>query len=88
MTDVRAKNMTSTGAASVGPCRVRGMSMVASGAGSVSFKNGGASGTELIKIDLHGAGTHTVDVPSNGVWLTQDPYVTLTGVTSITFFYG
>lgn len=90
MTDVKAKNMTATGAAGLGGARtrVRGMSMVASGAGSVSFKDGGSGGTELIKIDLGGAGTYTVDIPSDGVLFQADPYLTLSSVTSITFFYG
>ncbi len=91
MTDVRAKNLTSTAAAAVGPCRVRAIYYVCGAAtGSISFKNGGSGGAEVIKIDTP-AGvtiTGTVDPPSDGVWFTQDPYVTLTNITSITFFYG
>lgn len=89
-TDVKAKNLTATAAASVGPCRVKSVYFVSpAGGGSVSFKNGGSSGTELIKLDAPAAalGTHVL-LPGEGVWFTQDPYVTITTVTSVTFFYG
>ena len=89
-TDVRAKNLTSTAAAGVGPCRIKAVYFVSPvGGGSVSFKNGGSGGTELIKIDAPPAVTGTtVDIPGEGVRFTADPYVTITSVTSVTFFYG
>ena len=91
MTDVRAKTLTSTAAATVGPCRVRAIYYVCgASAGSISFKNGGASGAELLNVATPGGVTisGTIDVPSDGIWFTQDPYVTLTDITSMTFFYG
>lgn len=92
-TDVKAKNLTTSGAASVGPTRIRGVYFVnASQAGSVSIKEGGSSGTELVKIDApantSGTGATYVLFPGNGVWFKADPYVTLTQVGSVTFFYG
>lgn len=89
-TDVKAKNLTATAAASVGPCRIKGIYYVSPvGGGSISIKNGGASGTELIKIDAPAAvGSQNVLIPGEGVLFLQDPYVTITTVTSVTFFYG
>lgn len=92
-TDVKAKTMTSTGAADVGGARtrVRGIYYVASAsAGSISFKDGGASGTELINVATPASATATgsVLIPSDGVLFQADPYLTITGVTSVTFFYG
>ncbi len=56
---------------------------------AVSFKNGGASGTELLALTAPPAvGATYVDIPSDGIWFTQDPYVTITTVTNVTFFYG
>lgn len=91
MTDVRAKTMTGTAAASVGPCRVRAIYYVCGAAtGSISFKRGGASGAELLNFATP-AGvtiTGTIDIPSDGLWFIEDPYVTLSNITSMTFFYG
>lgn len=86
-TDVKAKNMTATGASGVGSTRIRTVYFVGA-AGSVSIKNG-SGGTELIKLDSGAGGVNTtVYFPGEGVLFSTDPYVTLTGVTSVTFFYG
>ena len=92
-TDVKAKNLTVTGASGVGTTRVRGVYFVnGAQAGSVSFKDGGATGTELIKLDApantSGTGSTYLPIPGNGVWFRDDPHVTLTQVSSVTFYYG
>lgn len=92
-TDIKAKNLTATGASGVGGTRVRGIYFInGATAGSVSFKDGGASGTERIKIDAPANTTGTGDtylpLPGEGILFREDPYVTLTIVTSVTFFYG
>jgi hypothetical protein len=93
--DVKSKNVTSTGASSIGTPRARVKSVyIVNGAtaGSVSFKDGGSGGTELIKIDTPanttGTGSMMILIPSDGVVFQADPYLTLTNVTSVTFFYG
>lgn len=93
--DVKAKTMTATGASGIGTPRARVKSVyVVNGAsaGSVSFKQGGSSGAELIKLDTPanttGTGSMYVLIPSDGVIFEADPYLTLTNVTSVTFFYG
>lgn len=93
-TDVKAKTLTATGASGVGGTRVRGIYFVNGGtAGSVSFKDGGASGTERILIDAPANtvawnGTTYLPLPGEGILFRADPYITLTVVTSVTFFYG
>lgn len=93
--DVRAKNMTATGASGIGTprARIKGVYYVPGGtAGSVSFKDGGSGGTELLKLDTpantSGTGAMYVLIPQDGVLFEADPYLTLTNVTSVTFFYG
>lgn len=94
-TDVKSKTLSSTGAANVGGSRTRVKAIYfvnGATAGSVSFKDGGSSGTELINIatpaNTTGTGSMTVLIPDQGVLFQQDPYLTLTNVTSVTFFYG
>ena len=92
--DVKAKTMTSTGATGIGTPRARIKSVYAllgANTGSVSFKDGGSGGTELLKFDTP-ANTTTgymyALLPSDGVLFEADPYLTLTNVTSVTFIYG
>lgn len=92
-TDIKAKNMTASGVAGIGATRVKGIYFVnGATAGSVSFKDGGSGGVERIKIDAPanttGNGTTYLPLPGEGVLFRADPYVTITTVTSVTFFYG
>lgn len=92
--DVKAKTVTATGASGVGlpRARIKGVyALLGSLAGSVSFKDGSASGTELLKFDTpvsSATGNMYVIIPGDGVRFEADPYITLTNVTSVTFFYG
>jgi hypothetical protein len=92
--DVKAKTVTSTGASGIGTPRARIKAVYAllgASAGSVSFKDGGSGGTELLKFDtpLNSAtGYLYALIPNDGVRFEADPYITLTNVTSVTFFYG
>lgn len=93
--DVKAKTMTSTGASGIGTprARIKAIYYVPNGtAGSISFKDGGTGGTELINLatpaNTLGTGAMYVLIPGDGVRFEADPYLTLTNVTSVTFFYG
>lgn len=93
--DVKAKTVTSTGASGIGTprARIKAIYYVAGAtAGSVSFKDGGSGATELINLatpaNTAGTGAMYVLVPGDGVRFEADPYITLTNVTSVTFFYG
>lgn len=92
--DVKAKTVTATGASGIGTPRARIKAVYAllgASAGSVSFKDGGALGTEQIKFDTptsSATGYLYVLIPNDGVRFEADPYLTLTNVTSVTFFYG
>ncbi len=90
-TDVKAKQLAATAAASIGPARIKGVHYVSGAtAGTISFKNGGSSGTELLLINTPaGVGVcQNVLIPGEGVRFDQDPYVTITNTAFVTFFYG
>lgn len=93
--DVKAKTMTSTGATQIGLPRARIKAVYyvpGASAGSVSFKDGGSGGAELLNLatpaNTSGTGSMYVLIPFDGVRFEADPYLTLTNVTSVTFFYG
>jgi len=93
--DVKSKTMTSTGASGIGTprARIKAISYFPGGsAGFISFKDGGSCATELINLatpaNTSGTGSMSVLIPGDGVRFEADPYLTLTNVTSVTFFYG
>ena len=92
--DVRSKTMTTTGATGIGQpsARIKAIYYVAGTAGSISFKDGGSGGEEKILLatpaSTAGNGSTYVLIPGDGVVFRADPYLTITGPTSVTFFYG
>jgi hypothetical protein len=92
--DVKAKTMTETGATGIGipRARIKAIYYVAGTAGSISFKDGGASGEEKILLatpaSTAGNGSTSIMIPGDGVVFRGDPYITITGPSSVTFFYG
>jgi hypothetical protein len=92
--DVRSKTMTTTGATGIGQprARIKSIYYVAGTAGSISFKDGGSGGEEKILLatpaSTAGNGSTYVLIPGDGVVFKDDPYLTITGPTSVTFFYG
>lgn len=93
-TNILAVTKTATGAlGTTGRCRIKGIYyVVASSAGSISLKDGGSTGNELLNIatpaNTAGTGVVSVWLPGDGILFQADPYLTLTNVTSVTFFYG
>jgi hypothetical protein len=92
--DVKAKTMTATGATGIGipRARIKAIYYVAGTAGSISFKDGGVSGEEKILLatpaSTAGNGSTSIMIPGDGVVFRGDPYITITGPSSVTFFYG
>lgn len=85
--DVKAKKLTATGALGVGPARIKALSFVPA-AGSIQIRDGSASGTIILEIDTGASSDSYMEVPCDGIRSVDDPYVTLTTVTSVTVFYG
>jgi hypothetical protein len=91
--DVKSKHLNATGAVVDQPTRVKGFSIcaTASAAGTMVLKDGGSSGTTLIEVDIpanSNPNSFYTLVPGEGVRFTTDVYATLTGISSITVYYG
>jgi hypothetical protein len=92
-TDVKAKKVTATGAATIGLPRIRikGIYYVSGAtAGSVAINDGSAAGPLALSIDTPALATwtDTIMFPGEGILCQGDPYVTLTNAVSVTLFYG
>jgi hypothetical protein len=88
-TDVKAKSLAASGSVYGDRTRVRGMVITpASSAGSVTLKDGGSSGTEIMAITTVANGeTFNVLIPAEGVLFSTNVYATLSNA-SVTVFYG
>ena len=89
--DSKSTTVTSSGAVFAGPARVVGIYYVASGtAGFVTIKDGGSSGTQLLKIATPASATATQYIPLSGspIRCETSAYATLSNVTSCTVVYN
>ena len=90
-TDVSAANVSLSGTAVGYRTRVRGL-VVAPGSanGSVTFKDGGSSGTTLMSFTTVANGEpFNIIIPAEGVLFETDVYVALAGTgTAAVVFYG
>ena len=97
-TDVQASvPLTSTGQftnqtpTALGRTRVKAVYMIPSAtAGSVIFKDGGASGTTVITLNTVASAAQPTYLifPGEGVLFSTNIHGTVTNVTSVTIFYG
>lgn len=86
--DVKAKRLTGTGAASLGRTRLRQIQVLTSaGAGRLTLTNGNGGAT-VLDIDFLASDSHSVNIPDEGILFTSDIYVdTFTNITALTLFY-
>jgi hypothetical protein len=93
--ELQSTRVTSSGAISSSGCRVHGI-WVMGGAtnGTVILKNGGASGTTVLTLDVPGittsGTTHAsfLPIPGDGLWFTTDCYAALTTVAGCTVLFS
>ncbi len=87
--DVRAKRLTGTGAASTGRARLRQVQvLVGGGAGRLTLTDGNGGAT-IVDLDFVQSSTHSVNIPDEGLLFTSDIHVgTATNVTALTIFFS
>ena len=89
-TDVSSATATADGTLVNQPTRIKGILLTTTTtAGSVVFKDGGASGTTKLTLNTPAvAEMFNALLPAEGVRFTTDVYVDVTNVSSVTVFYG
>lgn len=88
-TDVKAKSLAASGAVTTFRSRLRGIIVEpGTGAGSVTFKDGGTGGTTVFAVNtIAGGEPFNCLIPAEGVLFSTDIYATLVD-TKITAFYA
>jgi hypothetical protein len=91
-TDVKSTRLTASGDVFIDRCRLKSMYLFGGAtAGTVQFKDGGASGTILCEVDVPAitVGPVYILVPNEGVLFRSSIYAAFTGgVAAVTAFYG
>ena len=86
--DVKATYLTASGSVFAGPARVGTIHYHGAGStGSIVLKDGGASGTTLLTMDIHSNATGELNIPDEGMRFATDVYAVLTNISSTTVFY-
>lgn len=88
--DVKAAHIEATGTMVSGRNRLKGYQCISGGtAGDIIFRDGGASGTILLRFNI-GTGTQPIGlpIPGEGILFTTDIHVTLPATAKATIFYG
>lgn len=91
--DVKSQHVNASGSIFAQPARVKGFAIcaTASQAGTLLLKDGGSGGTTRIEIDIpsnSNPNSFYVAVPGEGVRFYDNIYASLTGIASVTVFYG
>ena len=92
-TDVKSSHLTSSGSVYAGPTRIKGFSICATAStpGTMILKDGGSSGTNLLEVDIpsnSNPNSFYTLIPGEGIRFTTNVYATLTGIASVTVYYG
>ena len=91
--DVKSTHLNASGSIFNQPARIKGFSIcaTASTAGALLLKDGGSGGSTVIEIDIpsnSNPNSFYISVPGEGVRCYTNIYATLTGIASVTVFYG
>ena len=86
--DVKTKRLTAVGSAAVGPARIRQIQVLTeAGAGRLTITDGNGGATAL-DIDFKQNDSHSINIPDDGIRV-SDIYVSVeTNITAITVFYS
>ena len=86
--DVRTKRITGTGSLSVGPARIRQIQLkTASGTPRLTVTDGDG-GSTVLDLDFNASDTHSVNIPANGIRVSDIFVSALTNITAATIFFN
>ena len=91
--DVKSAHLNASGSVFAQPARVKGFSIcaTANAAGTLLLKDGGSGGTTLLEVDIpanSNPNSFYTLIPGEGIRFLTNIYATLTGIASVTVYYG
>jgi len=91
LTNVFSEHNDATGVIYAGPTNLAGYQIAPGGtAGEIIFRDGGASGTERLRVNIPAAPLTPIStlIPGNGIRFTTNIHVTLPTAAAVTIFCG
>ena len=86
--DVKSKRITATGSLGVGPARIRQIQLkTAAGTPRLTVTDGNG-GSTVLDLDFNQSDTHSVNIPSNGIRVSDIYISTFTNITAATVFFN
>jgi hypothetical protein len=86
--DVKAKRLTATGSVGVGPARIRQIQVLTTTGTPRLTITDGNGGATVLDLDFLASDSHSVNIPSDGIRV-SDIYVSaFTACTAVTVFYN
>tara|TARA_R100001369_G_C3202458_1_gene146111 strand:- start:107 stop:376 length:270 start_codon:yes stop_codon:yes gene_type:complete len=86
--DVQSKRLTGAGSAGVGPARIRQVQIkTTTGSPRITFTNGNG-GAVILDMDLDASNTHSVNIPDDGIRVSDIFVSVFTACTSVNVFYS
>lgn len=86
--DIKSKRITATGSLAIGPARIRQIQLkTAAGTPRLTVTDGNGGAT-VLDLDFNESDTHSVNIPANGLRV-SDIYVSVfTNITAATVFFN
>lgn len=86
--DVKTKRLSATGSAGVGPARIRQLQVKTTTGSPRLTMTDGNGGATVLDMDLNADDTHSVNIPEEGLRVSDIYVSTFTACTSVTVFYS
>jgi len=86
--DVKAKRLTGTGSAAVGPARIRQIQVLTTTGTPRLTVTDGDGGSTVLDLDFIASDSHSVNIPDEGIRVSDIYIETLTNITALTVFYS
>lgn len=87
--DVKSKRVAATGSLAVGPARIRQIQVKTATSGTPRLTiSDGSGGATVLDLDFNTTQVHSVNIPSNGIKVSDVHIKTLTAITALTVFYN
>ena len=86
--DLRSKRITSTGSLAVGPARIRQIQLkTASGTPRLTITDA-TGGATVLDLDFNADDTHSVNIPAEGIRVSDIFISVMTNITAATVFFN
>jgi len=86
--DVKAKRLVATGSAAVGPARIRQIQVLSSTGSPRLTITDGNGGATVLDLDFLASDSHSVNIPAEGIKVSDIYISALTAITAVTVFYN